>query len=141
WWRFNRDLSDREDLMMARRGFGLVGALWIVALGGCASGGGGPGMDVIAGPGVWRLLEADPGPTQRHENGYVRIGSRFYLVGGRGDRPVEIYDPATGTWSRGAVPPMEIHHFQAVEYDGKIYAVGAMTGRYPTEPPIPAIQI
>ena len=31
---------------------------------------------------------------------------------------------------------MEIHHFQAVPFEGKIYLVGAMTGAYPTEPPL-----
>lgn len=36
---------------------------------------------------------------------------------------------------------MELHHFQAVEYDGRIYVVGAMTGRYPTEPPVPNVTI
>src|SRR5690349_13427165 len=79
--------------------------------------------------------------TTRHENGYVKVGDKFYLLGGRGDRPVDIFDPATGTWTKGATPPLEIHHFQALEYEGKLWVVGAMTGRYPTEPPTPDIYI
>jgi len=79
--------------------------------------------------------------TQRHENAYVKVGNRFYLLGGRGNKPVEIFDPATGTWTKGAFPPVEMHHFQAVDYGGKVYVVGAMTGRYPTEPPLPNIYI
>jgi hypothetical protein len=72
------------------------------------------------------------------------VGDRFYLIGGRGTRPikpVEIFDPATGAWTTGATPPVEMHHFQAVEHDGKIYVVGAMTGGYPTEPPLPVVHV
>jgi N-acetylneuraminic acid mutarotase len=36
---------------------------------------------------------------------------------------------------------MQLHHFQAIEYDGRIYVIGAMTGGYPAEPPVPAIYI
>lgn len=79
--------------------------------------------------------------TARHENGYVKVGDKFYLIGGRGNRPVDIFDPATGAWSKGAAPPFELHHFQAVEYDRRLYVVGAMTGRYPTEPPVDSIYI
>ncbi|CAN5402716.1 kelch repeat-containing protein [soil metagenome] len=94
-----------------------------------------------SGSGRWELLPAGEQPTLRHENGYVRVGSRFYLVGGRGSKPVEIFDPATGQWSTGATPPVEMHHFQAVEYDGKIYVLGAMTGGWPAEPPLPNVYI
>lgn len=94
--------------------------------------------------GRWALLPQGDRPSNRHENGYVRVGERFYLLGGRGSapiKPVEIFDPATGAWTAGAAPPVEMHHFQAVAYDGKIYVVGAMTGGYPKEPPISHVQI
>jgi hypothetical protein len=110
----------------------------ILLASGCATA---PGIETVDGPGTWSLLPTAELPTMRHESGYVRVGPRFYLVGGRGNRAVESFDPATGRWAAGSPPPMEIHHFQGVEYDGKIYIVGAMTGRYPTEPPVPAIQI
>jgi large repetitive protein len=93
------------------------------------------------GSGRWEMLPAAELPTPRHENGYVRVGDRFYLVGGRGTRPVEIFDPATGEWSGGATPPVEMHHFQAVEFEGMIYVLGALTGGWPTEPPVPDIYI
>lgn len=93
------------------------------------------------GGGRWEMLPAGELPTLRHENGYVRVGSRFYLIGGRGEKPVEIFDPATGEWSTGAVPPVEMHHFQAVELDGRIYVVGALTGGWPTEPPLPEVYV
>jgi hypothetical protein len=92
-------------------------------------------------PGSWSLLPAGDLPTQRHEGGYVRVGSLFYLIGGRGTRNVEAFDPATGRWTSKSPPPFEIHHFQGVEYDGRIYLLGAMTGRFPTEPPVPRIMI
>jgi N-acetylneuraminic acid mutarotase len=94
--------------------------------------------------GRWEMLPPGERPTARHEHGYVEVGGRFYLIGGRGDepvKPVEIFDPATRTWTTGAPPPVEMHHFQAVEHDGKVYVVGAMTGGYPTEPPIPEVHV
>jgi N-acetylneuraminic acid mutarotase len=38
-------------------------------------------------------------------------------------------------------PPLEMHHFQAVEHGGKIYVLGALSGRYPHEMPIPHVYI
>jgi large repetitive protein len=105
----------------------------------CATGG--SPSELASGPGSWESLPAGDAPMHRHENGYVRVGARFYLVGGRGERPIEIFDPITRTWTTGAAAPMELHHFQAVEYEGRVYVLGAMTGRYPTEPPVPAVQI
>lgn len=81
------------------------------------------------------------GITPRHEHGYVQVGDRFYLLGGRRIQPVDIFDPASGTWTKGAPPPVEIHHFQAVPFDNKIYLVGAMTGRFPTEPPLSNVHV
>ncbi len=79
--------------------------------------------------------------TARHENGFVAVGELLYLVGGRGERPLEIFDPATGTWSQGANPPFEIHHMQAIAYDDKLYVLGAMTGNFPEEPSLSHILI
>lgn len=63
----------------------------------------------------------------------VQVDEKLYLLGGRGIKPIEIYDPKAGTWTNGAHPPMELHHFQAVEVDGLVYAVGAYTGGFPYE--------
>lgn len=91
-------------------------------------------------PGSWETLpEGDA--LMRHESGYVKVGDRLYAVGGRGERAVQAFDPATGSWTTGAVPPLEMHHFQAVEHGGRIYVLGAMTGGYPAEPPIPHVYI
>src|SRR5690606_19674108 len=63
------------------------------------------------------------------------------LMGGRGIKPVEHLDLDTNTWMQGSPPPIQIHHFQPVAYEGLIYILGALTGHYPAEPPIDRIYI
>ncbi|MDR8390345.1 hypothetical protein NC796_04275 [Aliifodinibius sp. S!AR15-10] len=89
----------------------------------------------------WTTLSSDTEPHHRHENAYTKVGDKLYLLGGRGERPVDIYDPATGSWSTGATAPLPMHHFQAVTSDGKIYVMGAFTGGYPDEDPVPNVYI
>ena len=81
-------------------------------------------------------------PEGRHEASYVQVGDKFYLLGGRehGGR-VNIYDPASKTWSLGANPPFGIHHFQAIDYHGLLYVVGAFKGGFPNETPVPNILV
>ena len=92
-------------------------------------------------PAAWMTIESPEPPMQRHENGYVEAGGRFYLLGGRGQRPVQVFDPATNGWTTRGAPPFEMHHFQAVEYDGMIYVLGAFTGGFPFETPVPNVYI
>lgn len=80
-------------------------------------------------------------PIKRHEAAFTRVGDRLYLLGGRGIRPVSIYDVNSKTWSTGSRPPIELHHFQPVVHQNKIYVVGAMTGGYPDEDPVSHIYI
>jgi xylan 1,4-beta-xylosidase len=77
----------------------------------------------------------------REEASFVKCGDRLYLLGGRGILPLDIYDPKTRSWSVGAPPPIEVHHFQAVAWQGRIYIAGAMTGNYPVETPLGNILI
>lgn len=85
----------------------------------------------------WQFLEtSDELPHYRHENAYAEASGKFYLIGGRGERPVDIYDPESKQWTTGVTPPLSMHHFQAVTYDGKIYVIGAFTGGFPDEDPI-----
>ena len=103
---------------------------------------GSPGRpDRRALPGTWESVQTDTKPVARHEAAFVQVGKRYYLLGGRGIRPVSIYDPATRRWSEGAAPPVEIHHFQPVVYDDEVYLLGAMTGTYPGETPLPNVYI
>ncbi len=88
---------------------------------------------------VWKKIRTTNQPTARHENAFVELNGKFYLMGGRGIKPVDIYDPQDSTWTVGATPPLEMHHFQAVTYQDKIYVMGAFTGGYPDEQPIPHV--
>jgi hypothetical protein len=92
--------------------------------------------------GRWDVLEVVGEHTRRFESGYIKVGERFYLVGGRqAPQPVDIFDVATRTWKAGAVAPATLHHFQPVVYDGKIYVLGALTGSGRGEPPLPDVYI
>lgn len=100
-----------------------------------------PKIKVIQGS--WQAVESKDGsrPVARHEAAFVSVGDKFYLLGGRGIRPVSIYDPKTGSWSTGAEPPLEMHHFQPVAHQNKIYIIAALTGKYPGETPTEYIYI
>lgn len=80
----------------------------------------------------------------RHEGASAQAGKAFYVIGGRESSAVRIYDPGSGdggSWTSGAASPIPLHHFQAVELDGLIYAVGAMTGPFPEEDPVDKVYI
>lgn len=93
--------------------------------------------------GTWRIVQSSDGSAliKRTEAAFVRVGKKFYLMGSRGIKPVSIYDAKAGTWAEGAAPPIEIHHFQPVAYKKKIYVIGALTGNYPGETPVPYVLI
>lgn len=84
----------------------------------------------------WQTVSTIDEVIVRHENGFVAVGDKFYVIGGRGIKPISIYDTKTNSWTTGKESPIEIHHFQAVTYQGKIYVIGAMTGKYPYEKPL-----
>lgn len=89
----------------------------------------------------WQIVEAVGAPHPRHEAAFVECDGKFYLLGGRRIQPVDIYDPATNTWTHGKKPPVEIHHFQPVVWRGRIILAGAMTGKYPHETGLPRLVI
>lgn len=93
-------------------------------------------MNNTANAGTWETLDCVNSPSARHENGFVECDGKFYLIGGRGIKPVDELDPATNTWRALSPPPLELHHFLPVAIDGTIYIVGAMTGGYPREIPL-----
>ncbi len=86
---------------------------------------------------TWEIIETTGDASPRHENSFVECDGKFYALGGRVDRPVEEFDPETNTWKTLADVPMNFHHFQAIAYDHEIYVIGAFTGGYPHEKPIP----
>ena len=93
--------------------------------------------------GAWQpLISADNSQAvARHEAAFVKIDSFLLLLGGRGIRPVSIYNVNTQKWTTGAKPPIELHHFQPVVYNNKVYILGALTGGYPSETPVPHLYI
>ncbi|MCG7858049.1 T9SS type A sorting domain-containing protein [Flavihumibacter sediminis] len=94
---------------------------------------------------TWQpVVSADASvPVARHECAFTEVSDKFYLIGGRGSRPVNVYDPQTSTWTTAAPLPgnIEINHFQAVAYQKKIYIIGAFTGGFPTETPVADIYV
>jgi hypothetical protein len=84
----------------------------------------------------WTTVETKNNPVSRHENSFVECDGKFYLLGGRGIKPIEQYDPATKTWKTLAEAPIEFHHFQAISFKNEIYVIGALTGGYPHETPL-----
>ena len=90
---------------------------------------------------VWTLVETGSTPTARHENSLAAIDGRLYLLGGRGERALEMFDPATGQWTPRALPPLQMSHLQAASLNGKLYVVSAFIGDFPEEASISHVQI
>ncbi|QTD55764.1 Kelch repeat-containing protein [Parasphingorhabdus cellanae] len=89
----------------------------------------------------WQTVLARGTPTARHEAALIAYKNKLYLIGGRRINPVDVYDPVTNRWTAKSVPPLEIHHFQAVVYDDAIYIMGAMTGGWPNETPLDRVML
>lgn len=75
---------------------------------------------------TWTLKDEDENYTARHECGFVQVGDKFILIGGRETQVVDIYDYATNTWTAGTPSPILLHHFQAIEYEGLVWVIGAL---------------
>lgn len=84
----------------------------------------------------WSLIETSTSPHARHEASFIGLKNSAYLIGGRRLQPVDKFDFDTTQWVVMAKPPIEIHHFQAVVWQGKIVLVGGFTGGWPNEKPI-----
>lgn len=87
-----------------------------------------------SGPGKWKTISVRGQPTRRHEGCFVMAAGKGWLIGGRGRKPTDMYDPVRREWKRRRGPPIELHHMQCVATpDGKIWIVSAFTGPYPRE--------
>ena len=86
-------------------------------------------------PSLWEFAFASDAttPEPRHETAMVEVSGKTYLIGGRGLKQTQEYDPVGRTWTDLGPPPFEMHHFQPVALDGSIHVVGAFTGGYPNE--------
>ncbi|MDB5011864.1 MAG: Kelch repeat type 1-containing protein [Daejeonella sp.] len=98
--------------------------------------------NVIAQPtSGWHILDVKGEPTKREDCGFVEVNGLFYLLGGRGILPIDVFNPANNLWLQKGLTPFEMHHFQAVTYKNEIYVVGGMTGKFPHEMPFDHIYI
>ncbi|NJL15720.1 MAG: hypothetical protein HC913_23760 [Microscillaceae bacterium] len=88
-------------------------------------------------PYTWTSLPENENYTSRHECSFVQAGNKFFLIGGRENAKIpDIYDYTTNTWTTGAQAPIELNHYQALEYQGLIWAIGAFQNNsYPNEAP------
>ena len=80
-------------------------------------------------------------PQSRHESAAVAYQGKLYLLGGRGTRQVNRYDPVSNRWENLGTPDFEMSHFQPVVYGGKIYVIGSLDCCFPSESVIDKIQI
>jgi len=89
-------------------------------------------------PDTWTNITNNSEHTPRHENSFVQVGDKFYLFGGRESADkMDIYDYQTDTWTQAAsTAPFEFNHFQATEYQGLIWVIGAFQDNaFPNETP------
>lgn len=90
---------------------------------------------------MWKVSEPENLPEKRHENAMAAANGKLYLLGGRGIRPVNEYDFKKDSWTKLSETPIEMNHFQAITFRDEIYVLGAFTGGFPHETPIPHIYI
>ncbi|WP_228713649.1 Kelch repeat-containing protein [Arundinibacter roseus] len=95
----------------------------------------------VANAQIWKAAEPMSLPTARHESALTAVKGKLYLLGGRGVKPIDSYDPKKDTWTTKAMAPLEMSHFQAITFRDEVYVVGAFTGSYPHETPIPVMYI
>lgn len=95
----------------------------------------------IAGTTQWKSVSTANGSVvqKRHESGGVEYNGKLYVLGGRGNRAVSVYDPATRKWTHKSAPPIVLNHFQPVVWGDRIWVLGAFTGGYPNETAVPHI--
>lgn len=92
---------------------------------------------------TWIDLDEDESYTRRHECSFVQAGDQFYMFGGRESaQQLDTYDYATDTWTTSASAPIEFNHFQATEYEGLVWVIGAFkTNNFPTEQPADGVYV
>lgn len=87
---------------------------------------------------LWIDKDEDENYTARHESSFVQAGDRFYHLGGREEsRTIDIYDYEADSWTALVdSAPLSFNHFQAIEYQGLIWVIGAFnTAVFPNEVP------
>ncbi|EGV44535.2 T9SS C-terminal target domain-containing protein [Bizionia argentinensis JUB59] len=81
---------------------------------------------------TWMEADESENYTARHECGFVQVGDKFIMFGGRESSEIlDIYDYSSDTWTRGGTAPYKFNHFQAVAYQGLIWVIGAFKTNIP----------
>lgn len=87
--------------------------------------------------GRWRTAKVNSGElSPRHEACAVMVNGLVVLLGGRGvNKETSIFNPITKVWRRGKGPGdgIELHHFQCVAIQGKVWILASWTGSFPFE--------
>ncbi len=87
---------------------------------------------------AWTNQTDDEMHTARHECSFVQAGDKFFLFGGR-ENPddLDVYDFQNKTWfTIQNSAPEDFNHFQALEYKGLIWVIGAFkNNNFPNETP------
>lgn len=91
----------------------------------------------------WRTVTSSSGnnPAERHEAAGASVNGKLYVLGGRGSRPVDVFDVGDDSWSTAAPAPVQFHHFQAAVIGTDIYVIGAFVGQFPNETPVGDIHV
>lgn len=86
---------------------------------------------------TWLDLDENEGYTARHEASLVQAGDRFYLFGGRENpQTLDTYNYTDDQWTTSAPVPIPFNHFQATEYQGLVWIIGAFKDNgFPREKP------
>jgi N-acetylneuraminic acid mutarotase len=91
---------------------------------------------------TWQTVQMDSITShKRHEGAGAIVNGKYYLIGGRGIKPVDCFNVQTNKCDSVASLPLEMHHLQTVVFKKNIYIVGAFTGNYPHETPIGNVYI
>ena len=86
----------------------------------------------------WVDKDENENYTGRHECSFVQAGNKFYLMGGRENaKTLDVYDYTSDSWTAlGDLAPVEFNHYQAAEYQGLIWVIGAFKDNdFPNEAP------
>src|SRR5664279_5327148 len=103
-----------------------------------------PSVIAMGQAGHWQDLKIKNEVTDRSECGLAAVDGKLYLVGGDSGepQPVESFDPKTLAWTKLALAPFVMHHFQAVAYNNKIYVLEAFsTGGFPNQVPMSNVYV
>jgi len=130
-------LASRDSWSLRARRLVVAGMLTALLVGGIALV---PRVAVTAPPGQdgpWTTFA--PMLQPRSESAVTELNGKIYVIGGypQGRIPsnvVQVYDPATDSWSYGPPFPVPLHHTMAAVVDGTLYVIGgefegAGTGR------------